>query len=88
MNLDPRSALLNTELGLLIDSPALAHELLHGTPGQVLDDAWRVRPAGSGGALVWQGVRDGQALAAEPGLDAARWLLLSLLSLLIPEELL
>ena len=88
MNLDPRSALLNTELGLLIDSPALAHELLHGAPGQVLDDAWRVRPAGSGGALVWQGVRDGHALAAEPGLDAARWLLLSLLSLFVPEELL
>lgn len=88
MNLDPRSALLNTELGLLIDSPALAHELLHGAPGQLLDDAWRVRPADSGGALVWQGVRDGHALVAEPGLDAGRWLWLSLLSLLIPEELL
>jgi putative cardiolipin synthase len=88
MNLDPRSALLNTELGLLIDSPELAHELLHGAPGQLLDDAWRVRPAGSGGALVWQGVRDAHTLAAEPGLDAARWLWLSLLSLLVPEELL
>ncbi|MBL8350785.1 MAG: phospholipase D family protein [Burkholderiaceae bacterium] len=88
MNLDPRSALLNTELGLLIDSPELAHELLHGAPGQVLDDAWRVRPAGSNGALVWQGVRDGQALAAEPGFGAGRRLLLSLLSLFVPEELL
>ena len=88
MNLDPRSARLNTELGLLIDSPALARELLHGATGQVLEDAWRVRPAGAGGALVWQGVREPHTLAAEPGLDTGRWLLLSLLSLFVPEELL
>lgn len=88
MNLDPRSALLNTELGLLVDSPELAHELLNDTSGQLLDDAWRLRPADDGVALVWQGVRDAHTLADEPGLDAARWLWLSLLSLLVPEELL
>jgi putative cardiolipin synthase len=43
MNLDPRSASANTELGMFIDSPALAKELLRVVNISRLESAYRVR---------------------------------------------
>ena len=43
MNLDPRSASANTELGMFIDSPALAKELLRVINISRLESAYRVR---------------------------------------------
>jgi hypothetical protein len=43
MNLDPRSASANTELGMFIDSPALAKELLRVVNISRLEGAYRVR---------------------------------------------
>lgn len=76
-NMDPRSARLNTEVGVMVESASLAAELA----GHVEADcapahAWRLAlepdPSGAPG-LVWHGLREGQALRllAEP--DVGLW---------------
>jgi putative cardiolipin synthase len=58
MNLDPRSAELNSEMGVIIDSPGLASAL-----GAAMDrdmsapNAWRVTIADDGGLLWSDGAR-------------------------------
>lgn len=52
-NFDPRSALLNTEMGLVIDSPALARGLAEGFDTQVPRLAYEVRLAPDGRSLQW-----------------------------------
>jgi len=52
VNLDPRSALLNTENGLLIDSPALARQISASFDSRILLDAYEVGLRPDGG-LVW-----------------------------------
>lgn len=80
-NFDPRSAQLNTEMGVLFDQPELAAELqaffLQSTDPAL---AWRLH-LGTDGALLWQGL-DGWASQQEP---ETRWglrLLVRLLGLL------
>ncbi len=51
-NFDPRSALLNTEMGLLIDSPRLVRDFVRSFDRVVAEDAWEVRLAADGG-LEW-----------------------------------
>jgi putative cardiolipin synthase len=54
MNLDPRSARINTEMGAFVDSPGLAQELaaiIERDMGG--DNAWAVRLDDSG-ELLWQ----------------------------------
>ena len=68
-NFDERSALLNTEMGLLVDSPDLAGRLSavfdRGFPGT----AWEVRRAPGGSGLEWieQTPSGERRLTAEPG---------------------
>jgi putative cardiolipin synthase len=52
-NFDPRSALLNTEMGLLIDSPALAARLAAVLDQDLPRAAYDVRLATAGGNLEW-----------------------------------
>jgi phosphatidylserine/phosphatidylglycerophosphate/cardiolipin synthase-like enzyme len=52
-NFDPRSALLNTEMGLLIESPALAERLANGFDTAVPNVAYEVRLGPDGRALEW-----------------------------------
>jgi putative cardiolipin synthase len=52
-NFDPRSALLNTEMGLVIDSPVLARGLAEGFDTQVPLIAYEVRLAPDGRSLQW-----------------------------------
>ena len=76
-NFDPRSAQLNTEMGVVFDHPALAAEVKrlfdHGTRPEA---AWRVTL--DGGALRWHGA-DERVWTHEPeasrGLRALVWLL-------------
>ena len=87
MNMDARSAWLNTELGLQIDSPSLAAELLgcidQSRQGQTLS----VRLADDGAPLWVEGQGEqGQVMTAEPGLGLAARLRLGLLGLLIGED--
>ncbi|WP_431299912.1 phospholipase D family protein [Tabrizicola sp. BL-A-41-H6] len=51
-NLDPRSARLNTEMGLLIESPAIAALVTHAIDRVMLDAAYGVRLTDTG-ALSW-----------------------------------
>ena len=90
MNLDPRSATINTELGAVINSPQLARELLRVIDIDRLQSAYRVRLRKDGRGLEWYS-DDGEKemiLYAEP--DASSWLRFKqwLLSPFVPEELL
>lgn len=89
MNLDPRSATINTEIGAVIDSPQLARELQRVIDLDRLQSAYRVRLRADG-ALEWLGADDegDMILLREP--EASLWLKLRnwLLSPLVPEELL
>jgi len=67
MNLDPRSASKNTELGIIIDSPELAKEVLRVIHISKLQSAYRLRLADSG-SLEWLTMDDDKevVLVAEP----------------------
>ena len=84
-NFDPRSARLNTEMGVVIDSPALAQRLSsalgQGLPGA----AYEVRLR-ENGELEW--LSEGTAQTAEPGAGFFGSLWIGLLSLLPLEWLL
>jgi cardiolipin synthase C len=59
-NLDPRSAVINTEAGLYIESPELAERLLaYMATGVVPANSYRVL-VDPNGEIVWETVRDGQ----------------------------
>ena len=88
MNLDPRSASINTELGAVVRSPALAKELLRVIDIDRLLSAYRVRLKGNGHGLEWIG-NDGDkemVLTEEP--DSTPWLRLKswLLTPFVPVE--
>ena len=90
MNLDPRSATINTELGAVIDSPQLARELLRVIDIDRLQSAYRVRLKQDGSGIEWYS-SDGEhemVLTTEP--DSSAWLRFKqmLLAPFVPEELL
>jgi putative cardiolipin synthase len=77
-NFDPRSAQLNTEMGVVFDHPALAAEVKRMfDAGAAPDSAWRVQPDPDGG-LRWTGT-EGEQWRHEPesgrGLRLLVWLL-------------
>jgi putative cardiolipin synthase len=92
MNLDPRSSHTNTEMGLVIESPQLAREMLRIIDIDRLQSAYRVRLGAQGRCCEWltfNPAGDSElVLATEP--DATLWLQLKtlLLAPLVPEELL
>ena len=87
-NFDPRSALLNTELGFLIECPQLAGELHDALESGLADTAYAVRLAADGRGLEWweKGAdgADGGALVhrKEPNSGPLQRTMLRLLSLL------
>jgi putative cardiolipin synthase len=88
MNLDPRSATINTELGAMIDSPPLARELLRIIDIDRLQSAYRVRLNPNGPGLQWLS-NDGDKefiLTQEP--DSTPWLRIKswLLTPFVPVE--
>ncbi|HEY4069228.1 MAG TPA: phospholipase D family protein [Burkholderiaceae bacterium] len=88
MNLDPRSATINTELGAVIDSPPLARELLRIIDIDRLQSAYRVRLDPNGSGLQWLS-NDGEhevVLDREP--DSTPWLRIKswLLTPFVPVE--
>ena len=61
-NLDPRSAVINTEAGLYIESPELAQRLAaYMATGVVPANSYRVL-LDPNGEIVWETVRDGQSV--------------------------
>ena len=82
-NFDPRSAMLNTELGFVIDSPALAAEVARAFDTTIPANAYEVR-LGDGRALVWLEQRDGDVVRhrSEPGTGLWQRLWVRFLSIL------
>ncbi|WP_156472813.1 phospholipase D family protein [Pseudorhodoferax sp. Leaf265] len=90
MNMDERSASVNTEVGLLIDSPALVRDFRRLMDGEHFRSAYRLR-LGENDRLQWIDRDDDgreEVLDAEPGLHP--WLRLKrwLLTPIVPEDLL
>lgn len=91
MNLDPRSATINTELGAVIDSPQLAREMLRIIDLDRLQNAFRVRRKSQGEpGLEWLGIEDDREIVLTEEPDSSMWqrIKLFLLRPLIPESLL
>ena len=67
-NFDPRSSKLNTEMGFVIDSPALARNIEAALDRRVPESAYEVRLS-EAGQLYWSERRGGQVLRhdTEPG---------------------
>ena len=88
-NFDPRSARLNTEMGLMIDSPAIAAGVADAVEGRLAALSYRVRLTGSG-AIQWCEQSDGKEVVhdVEPGTTFLQRLGISFLSLLPIEWLL
>ncbi|SCK61697.1 Phosphatidylserine/phosphatidylglycerophosphate/cardiolipin synthase [Variovorax sp. HW608] len=89
LNLDPRSARKNTEVGVAVESPALAEQALRIVEA-MKSEAYRVRqaPAG-GGELAWappDAADDDETLDAEPGVSPLNTLQRLLLQPLVPED--
>jgi putative cardiolipin synthase len=90
MNLDPRSASQNTEMGLVIDSPQLAREMLRVINISKLQNAYRLRLAEDTGTLQWL-TTDGEKeiiLTAEPESGFFQRFYNMLIAPLVPEMLL
>jgi cardiolipin synthase C len=90
MNLDPRSATINTELGAVITSAELARELIQVIDIDRLQNAYRVRRSADGKGLEWVSLADGRETVLDEEPDSSFWLRLKLriLSPIIPESLL
>ncbi len=90
MNLDPRSATRNTELGILIESPQLAKEILRVVHISKLQSAYRVRFGPDKQALEWLSMDDDveMILTTEPESTLYLQLQNLLLSPFVPEQLL
>jgi putative cardiolipin synthase len=88
MNLDPRSATLNTEFGALIDSPALAGKLKTLIDIDRLHGAYALRLAGDGSCCEWIIPDSDGRLVLDLEPDSSWWMrwLGSLLQPLAPED--
>lgn len=94
LNMDPRSAKLNTEMGIVLDSAPLAQRILRGMNDGLLDIAYRVElranPDGSSRHLTWVTREKGQLTTydSEPGMGPLQHLGIGFLRVLpIKEEL-
>jgi putative cardiolipin synthase len=72
LNLDPRSIDINTEMGLLIDSPELSSSLAEGFLERLPTIAWRVKLEPDGD-LGWHGMIDGEQVAAATEPQTTGW---------------
>ena len=89
MNFDPRSRDLNTEFGLLIQSPELAEEIRSFIERMAREGSYRLRLDADGKTLRWYSAGDDRPLPEfEPGTDLGSRLLLDLLEPWVPEEML
>ena len=81
LNFDPRSASLNTEMGVLFSAPALVAEMDRLFAGETAPAVSHALRLDGRGRLLWQGSR-GELLTREPGVSLRRRLLAWLIGLL------
>jgi putative cardiolipin synthase len=90
LNMDRRSAHSNTEMGLIVDSPELAGQVASLLQGERLPRSYQVRSTADQPGLQWV-AQDGEekvVFADEPNANWGQRLRLSMLSMLVNEELL
>jgi putative cardiolipin synthase len=89
-NFDHRSATHNTELGLIVFSPALAEQALALLDAVKREGAFRLQLGADGRSVEWHGIGgDGRAVVlAEPEAGWSRRLQLELIGPFVPEDLL
>jgi putative cardiolipin synthase len=90
VNLDPRSATQNTELGIMVDSPQLAREMLRIINISKLENAYRLRLVTTTGAVEWLAMDDEKEmiLTVEPETGWLRRIYHRVIGVLVPEGLL
>jgi len=90
MNLDPRSETTNTELGIVAQSPELAHDVMRVIDAATLQSAYRLAFGPDGDSLVWMGMgeRRDVVLSSEPEVDSFMRFRNLLLEPFVPEQLL
>jgi putative cardiolipin synthase len=90
MNLDQRSARLNTEIGLVIDSSEIANEVTRVLQRDRLPSSYRLRLAAGSDAIEWvSGREDAERVStSEPDTGKAQQLRLWVTSRFIGEEML
>jgi cardiolipin synthase C len=90
MNFDPRSEKHNTEMGIFIDSPQLAREVLRLMDLDKFQASWRVVLGPDGRSLRWLAQDDDGELVLDREPEADFWtrFWLNVLAPLAPEELL
>ncbi|TMH17593.1 MAG: phospholipase D family protein [Betaproteobacteria bacterium] len=88
MNLDPRSASKNTELGIIAESPQLAKEVIRVIQISKLQSAYRLRFAQDGQSLEWLTMDDegDVVLSEEPDVTPFMRLQNMLLAPFVPEQ--
>jgi putative cardiolipin synthase len=88
MNLDPRSASKNTELGIIAEAPALAKEVNRVIHISKLQSAYRLRFASDGESLEWLSMDDDGEVVLTTEPEAPPFLRLKnlLLAPLVPEQ--
>lgn len=80
-NVDPRSANINTEMGVIINDDELAHQLHEALSDDLLGQAYEVKILDSG-ALQWHTIENGQEViyGAEPKVDITDHVWLTIMS--------
>jgi putative cardiolipin synthase len=88
MNLDPRSASKNTELGIVVESPELAKEVLRVIHISKLQSAYRLQFGADGRSLMWATMDDdGEVLLdAEPDTTLFLRVQNAILAPFVPEQ--
>jgi putative cardiolipin synthase len=88
MNLDPRSANKNTELGVIAESPQLAKEVLRVIHISKLQSAYRLRFGPDGQSLEWLTMDDDGdvVLSEEPDVTPLMRFQNMLLAPFVPEQ--
>ena len=88
MNLDPRSASKNTELGVIAENPQLAKEVIRAINITKLQSAYRLRFAPDGASLEWLTMDDDGEVVLSEEPDATVFLRLQnlLLGPFVPED--
>ena len=71
-NFDPRSAYINTELGVIIDSPKLAERVTQGVEAMLPHQAWEVY-LDQNDKLRWRGLQDGQEVVLKKEPQTSGW---------------
>ena len=88
MNFDPRSKALNTEMGLIIQSPELAEQVLHLMDIIKHQGAYRPHLAHGGPGIEWTADAEDAPLTNEPHTSFWSRMLIDLVAPLVPESLL